>query len=80
MSAFRTDERGVALVTVLLVVAVLTAIVSRLTLSNEIWIRQVQGGAAMAQARQVARAAEEWVGFLKRLAGHLNVMCPGFEE
>jgi general secretion pathway protein K len=54
----------VALITVLLVVAVLTAIVSRLTLSNEIWIRQVEGGAAMAQARQVARAAEQWVGLL----------------
>ena len=64
MSAFRADERGVALITVLLVVAVLTGIVSRLTLSSEIWIRQVQGGAAMSQARQVARAAEQWVGLI----------------
>ncbi|MEF8792646.1 type II secretion system minor pseudopilin GspK [Thiohalorhabdus sp.] len=53
-----------ALITVMLVVAVLTAIVSRLTLSNQVWIRQVESGASLAQARQVARAAEHWIGLL----------------
>jgi len=56
------NERGVALITVLLVVAVLTAIVSRLTLSNQIWVRQVEGGMAFAQAGQAARAVQYWVG------------------
>ncbi|MFA9462054.1 type II secretion system minor pseudopilin GspK [Thiohalorhabdus methylotrophus] len=63
MSAPR-DERGVALITVLLVVTVLTAIVARLSLSNEVWVRQVEGAAALAQADQVSRAAQQWVGLL----------------
>ncbi|HKJ88149.1 MAG TPA: type II secretion system minor pseudopilin GspK [Gammaproteobacteria bacterium] len=53
-----------ALITVLLIVTVLTAIVARLSLSNEVWIRQVEGGAALAQADQVSRAAQQWVGLL----------------
>lgn len=63
----RAGERGVALITVLLAIAVLTAIVSRLSLSNQVWIRQVEGGTAQAQAGQAARAVEYWVaGILGR--------------
>lgn len=57
-------ERGVALITVLLVVAVLTAIVARLSLSNQVWIRQVESGAALAQAEQAGRAVQQWVSLI----------------
>jgi len=59
-----TGERGVALITVLILVAVLTAVVSRIGLSDEVWIRQTETGAALAQARQVSRAAQLWLGRL----------------
>lgn len=59
-----TGERGVALITVLILVAILTAVVSRISLSDEIWIRQTETGAALAQARQVSRAAQLWLGRL----------------
>lgn len=59
-----SDQRGVALITILLIVSVLTAIVARLSLSSEVWVRQVESGAALAQARQVSRAAQHWVGLI----------------
>lgn len=65
MSARSTDrQRGVALITMLLIVALLTAIVSRLSLSSELWLRQVENGTALAQAEQAARAAQYWIGIL----------------
>ena len=54
-------QRGVALITILLIVAILTAIVSRVSLSNQIWVRQVSNGNALAQADQATRAARYWV-------------------
>lgn len=56
------SERGVALVTVLVVVAVLSGILAELTLSNRLWQRRVESGQALAQARQAARAAQPWIG------------------
>ncbi|HKJ71062.1 MAG TPA: type II secretion system minor pseudopilin GspK [Gammaproteobacteria bacterium] len=53
-----------ALITVLLVVAVLTAIIGRLTLANQVWVRQVEGGAAAAQADQAGRAVQQWVALI----------------
>ena len=32
------------------------------------------------KANQGEEAAKEWIVLLQKLAGHLNVMCPGFEE
>ncbi|MGK0298934.1 MAG: general secretion pathway protein K [Gammaproteobacteria bacterium] len=55
-------QTGVALITVLLIVAMLTAIVTRLSLLNEIWIQQVENSGALAQAAQATRAAQIWVG------------------
>jgi len=57
-------ERGVALISVLLVVAVLTGILSQMTLSNQVWLRQVESGTAVAQARQAGRAVQHWVGLI----------------
>ena len=65
MLALHTDignrQRGVALITILLIVALLTAIVSRIGLSSQIWVRQVENGSALAQADQASRAAQIWV-------------------
>lgn len=54
-------QRGVALITIMLVVAILTAIVSRIALSNQIWVRQVENSAALAQADLASRAAQTWI-------------------
>ena len=56
-----TGQRGVALVTILLVVAVLTAVLSRVSLSNQVWSIQVEHAASQAQARQAGRAVHTWV-------------------
>ncbi len=65
MLALQTDlsvrQRGVALITILLIVAILTAIVSRIGLSNQVWVRQVENSAALAQADLASRAAQAWV-------------------
>lgn len=57
----KVRQRGVALITILLIVAILTAIVSRIGLSSQIWVRQVQNNTALAQADQATRAAQVWV-------------------
>ena len=68
MSARRAElrraQRGVALITVLLIVAIMTALVSRMSLSAMIWRRQVENGTALSQAIQGTRAAQIWVGNL----------------
>ena len=65
MSALHTKPRhkqsGVALITILLIVALLTAIVSRIGLSGQLWVRQVENGNALARARQATVAAQLWV-------------------
>ena len=54
-------QGGVALITVILLVALMTAIVSRLSLLNGIWMRQVENSNAMVQASQATRAAQFWI-------------------
>ncbi len=54
-------QSGVALVSVILIVALMTVIVSRLSLMNGLWLMQVENSAAMVQARQATRAAQVWV-------------------
>lgn len=65
MSALQTDipvrQDGVALITILLIVAILTAIVSRIGLSSQIWVRQVENSNALAQADLASRAAQSWI-------------------
>lgn len=65
MSAIHADtgaqQGGVALVTMLLLIALLTAIVSRLGLSSTLWLRQVENGSTLARAAQANRAAQSWV-------------------
>lgn len=54
-------QGGVALITVILLVALMTAIVSRLSLLSGIWMRQVENSSAMVQAGQATRAAQLWI-------------------
>jgi len=57
----------VALVTVLLVLAILTAVVGRLSFSNQVWVSQVGNGAAFLQSAQATRAAQDRVGIMLAL-------------
>lgn len=56
--------RGVALVTVLLILAILTAIAGRLGFSNQVWLRQVGNGADFLQSALVTRAVQDWAGII----------------
>ena len=58
------QQAGVALITMLLLVALLTAIVSRMALSSTIWMRQVGNISDLAQADQASRAAQFWLARL----------------
>lgn len=49
---------------VLMVVAIITAILGRMVLSNEIWMKRVDNGAALIQARQAMRAAQWWTALI----------------
>lgn len=74
MSARRSDfrglppgaraQQGIALVTVLLVLALCTALVARVAFANQIWLRQVGNHAAQARATEALRAAQAWIGLL----------------
>jgi general secretion pathway protein K len=57
-------QGGVALVTVMLILALLTAVVSRLSLLNQIWLRQVDNSSSLVQASQATRAAQIWVSVI----------------
>ena len=57
-------QAGVALITMLLIVALLTAIVSRMSLSSTVWMRQVSNIADLAHSRQASRAAQFWLARL----------------
>lgn len=58
------QARGVALVTVLLILAILTAVAGRLSFSNQVWLRQVGNSAALIQSGQATRAVQSWVGII----------------
>jgi len=56
-----TAQQGVALVTALLIVAVIVVVISRQSFSTRIWLRQVENTAMAVHAGQAARAAELWM-------------------
>lgn len=66
MSVRQADPaaRGVALLTVLLILAILTAMAGRLGFSNQVWLRQVGNGADFLQSALAARAVQDWVGII----------------
>lgn len=53
-------SRGVALVIVLLIVALLTALIARLGFSNQLWTQQVANSGDLLQSAQASRAIQEW--------------------
>ena len=53
-------SRGVALVVVLLIVALLTALIARLGFSNQLWTQQVANSGDLLQSAQASRAVQEW--------------------
>ena len=58
------QQRGVALITVLLIVALLSASAGRLGFSNQVWLVQTENGAAWLQSRQANRAVQDWAGLI----------------
>lgn len=60
----RSRQRGIALITVLLILAILTAIAGRLSFSNQIWMSQVGNGVALLQSGQATRAIQDWAGII----------------
>lgn len=71
-------ERGIALVTVLLVVAIASALASHIVWRQQVWTRQVENLRDVAQGQAVARAGMDWSGLIlaedrrKNQVDHLN--------
>ncbi|MHB8536220.1 MAG: type II secretion system minor pseudopilin GspK [Sulfuricaulis sp.] len=53
-------ERGVALITAMLVVAIAATVAAYVSLDQQVWLRQAQNLSDRAQAEVVRAAAEEW--------------------
>lgn len=78
-----SQQRGVALITVLLIIAILTAIISRLSFSNQLWLRQVANGASLNQSRLATRAVQNWVSLIllkddNDYDGHMDLWAQPF--
>lgn len=59
-----TGERGVALITTLLICALMTLLVVHLAFTNTLWVRQTENIAHDVQAAQAAHAAQLWGGYI----------------
>jgi general secretion pathway protein K len=55
-------QRGIALITVILIVALATTVASFVAWRQQVWTRQVENLRDAAQAEAVARAGVDWVG------------------
>jgi general secretion pathway protein K len=58
------SQRGIALITVILIVALATTIASFVAWRQQVWTRQVENLRDAAQAAAVARAGVDWVGVI----------------
>ncbi|HEX7045727.1 MAG TPA: type II secretion system minor pseudopilin GspK [Burkholderiales bacterium] len=65
----RARERGVALVTAVLIVAVVAALATSLALGQQVWLRQAQNLADLAQAEKLRRGAFEFAAVMLALDG-----------
>ena len=71
-------ERGIALITVLLVVAIASALASHIVWRQQVWTRQVENLRDAAQGQAVARAGVDWAGLIlaedrrRNQVDHLN--------
>jgi general secretion pathway protein K len=57
---YKVKERGVALITVILIVALAASTAAFMAWQQQIWVRQVENLRDQAQAQAVARAAIDW--------------------
>lgn len=60
----RRRQQGLALVTALLIVAIVAATAAYLSLGQQLWLRQMQNLAERSQADSMRRAALDWIGIL----------------
>lgn len=60
----RQHERGVALVTAILIVAIIATLATSLALGQQVWLRQTQNLADQVQAEQVRRGALEFAAIV----------------
>lgn len=58
----RTDQRGVALVTAMFVIAIVATLAAFLAVSQQVWLRQAQNLADLGQADGITRGAIELAG------------------
>ena len=71
-------QRGIALITVILIVALATTVASFVAWRQQVWTRQVENLRDAAQAAAVARAGVDWAGAIlsedrrKNQTDHLN--------
>lgn len=71
-------QRGIALITVILIVALATTVASFVAWRQQVWTRQVENLRDAAQAAAVARAGVDWAGAIlsedrrKNQSDHLN--------
>lgn len=71
-------QRGIALITVILIVALATTVASFVAWRQQVWTRQVENLRDAAQAAAVARAGVDWAGTIlsedrrKNQSDHLN--------
>lgn len=65
-------ERGIALVTVLLVVAIASALASHIVWRQQVWTRQVENLRDTSQGQAVARAGVDWASLILAEDRHQN--------
>ena len=66
LSGFTRPQRGAAIVTALLVVALATVIVSSLFYRESVAIRSIENRATLAQTRWIERAVIDWAKVILR--------------
>lgn len=60
----RHTQRGLALITALLVVAIVATIAAYLSLGQQVWLRQVQNLFDRSQANSMRHSALDWIGMM----------------
>jgi general secretion pathway protein K len=60
------DQRGIALITVILIVALATTVASFVAWRQQVWTRQVENLRDASQSEAVARAGVDWAGLILR--------------
>jgi general secretion pathway protein K len=62
----RRTQRGVVLITAVLIVAIIAGVAASLGLGQQVWLRQTENLIERAQADSLRRSALDWVAILLR--------------